>query len=157
MSVNYTELHLNLAGLLMDERDPWANLANASALLWQGLPGLNWVGFYLWRDWQLIVGPFQGKPACVRIGLGQGVCGMAAARRETVIVDDVHAFAGHIACDADSNSEIVVPLLMDTRLLGVLDLDSPSHGHFGPADAVGLEEFVSQLVAGCDWDKLTSD
>ncbi len=156
MSLSYEELQLQLSGLLEGERDPWANMANAAALLWQALPGLNWAGFYLWRDEQLIVGPFQGKPACVRIALGQGVCGTSAERRETIVVQDVHAFPGHIPCDAASNSEIVVPMVLGETLLGVLDLDSPSHGRFTTEDAAGLEKFARRLVAGCDWELLGS-
>jgi GAF domain-containing protein len=141
-----------LDGLLHGERDAIANCANASSLLWHTLPDLNWAGVYLWKGGELVVGPFQGKPACVRIALGRGVCGTAAARRATVLVDDVHAFPGHIACDSASNSEIVVPLLAGDRLLGVLDLDSPKHARFDQADAHALEEFARRLVAGCDWD-----
>ena len=149
--VLYADLQQALGGLLAGERDPIANLANASALLYASLPDLNWAGFYLLRDGGLVVGPFQGKPACVRIGLGQGVCGTAAAWRETVVVADVHAFPGHIACDAASNSEIVVPMLAGNRLIGVLDLDSPQTGRFGAGDARGLEAFVARLVAGTDF------
>ena len=147
----YKDLLRALDGLLSGERDPVANLANASALLYATLPDLNWAGFYLMRDGGLVVGPFQGKPACVRIALGQGVCGTAAARRETVLVEDVHTFPGHIACDAASNAEIVVPVEAGGRLVGVLDLDSPSTGRFGPEDARGLEAFVAQLVAATDF------
>jgi GAF domain-containing protein len=147
----YAELEQALAGLLAGERDPIANLANAAALLYALLPELNWAGFYLLRDGGLVVGPFQGKPACVRIALGDGVCGTAAATRTTVIVPDVHAFPGHIACDADSNSEIVVPLVAAGRLVGVLDLDSPRSGRFGAEDARGLEAFAARLVAGSDF------
>lgn len=147
----YADLLQALGGLLAGERDPIANLANASALIYASLPDLNWAGFYLLRDGGLVVGPFQGKPACVRIGLGQGVCGTAAARRATVVVEDVHAFPGHIACDAASNSEIVVPMLAGERLIGVLDLDSPRTGRFGADDARGLEAFVARLVAGTDF------
>ncbi|MBS0394331.1 MAG: GAF domain-containing protein [Proteobacteria bacterium] len=146
----YAELDQALAGLIAGERDGIANLANAAALLYAVLPELNWAGFYLLRDGGLVVGPFQGKPACVRIALGQGVCGTAASRRETVVVPDVHAFPGHIACDAASNSEIVVPLVKDGRLIGVLDLDSPRTGRFGAADARGLEAFAARLLAGSD-------
>jgi len=146
----YADLLQALGGLLAGERDPVANLANASALLYATLPDLNWAGFYLLRDGGLVVGPFQGKPACVRIALGQGVCGTAAARRETVVVEDVHAFPGHIACDAASNSEIVVPMLAGDRLIGVLDLDSPRPGRFGDEDARGLQAFVARLIAGTD-------
>ena len=114
------------------------------------LPDLNWVGFYFMRDGQLVLGPFQGKVACVRIPLGKGVCGTAAARRATQIVADVHAFPGHIACDAASNSEIVVPLVQGERLLGVLDLDSPTGGRFDQADARGLERAARLLLDASD-------
>jgi GAF domain-containing protein len=138
-------------GLFAGERDPWANAANAAALLYERLPDLNWAGFYFLRGGQLVVGPFQGRVACVRIAPGAGVCGTAAARRATLVVPDVHAFPGHIACDAASNSEIVVPLIADGRLIGVLDLDSPSLNRFGPRDALQLEAFAGRLVAACDW------
>jgi L-methionine (R)-S-oxide reductase len=147
----YAALLAGLDGLLHDERDAIANCANASSLLWHTLPDLNWAGVYLWKNGELVVGPFQGKPACVRIALGRGVCGTAAARRATVIVPDVHAFPGHIACDSASNSEIVVPLLAGDRLVGVLDLDSPRHARFDEEDARHLDEFARRLVAGCDW------
>jgi GAF domain-containing protein len=139
------------AGVFDGERDPWANAANAAALVFEQLPDLNWAGFYFLRGGELVVGPFQGRAACVRIPLGSGVCGTAAERRQTVIVADVHAFPGHIACDAASNSEIVVPLLSGERLIGVLDVDSPSPGRFGPADAALLEALAEKLVAACDW------
>ena len=139
------------AGLFAGERDPWANAANAAALVFEQLPGLNWAGFYFLRGGDLVVGPFQGRAACVRIPLGSGVCGTAAASRETVIVADVHAFPGHIACDAASNSEIVVPLLSGGKLIGVLDLDSPACGRFAPADAALLEALAEKLVLACDW------
>ncbi len=147
----YAALNAELSAHLEGERDWLINLANAAALLRLRLPGLNWAGFYLLRDGRLMLGPFQGKPACTRIALGRGVCGTAAARRETLVVPDVHEFPGHIACDPDSASEIVAPLLMGERLLGVLDLDAPTKGRFGAEDAQGLEEFVQRLVAGCDW------
>jgi GAF domain-containing protein len=150
-AARYEALLAGLDGLLHGERDAIANAANASSLLWHTLPDLNWAGFYLWKGGELVVGPFQGKPACVRIALGRGVCGTAAARRETIVVPDVHAFPGHIACDSASNSEIVVPLLAGDRLLGVLDLDSPNPGRFDAADATALEEFCRRFVAGCDW------
>jgi len=137
--VGYRELARDLAALLAGERDLIANAANTAALIYDALPRLNWAGFYLYKSGELVLGPFQGKPACVRIAMGKGVCGTAAARRETVLVEDVHAFPGHIACDSASNSEIVVPLLRGTDLLGVLDLDSPQPARFGPADARGLE------------------
>jgi L-methionine (R)-S-oxide reductase len=147
----YAELDQALAGLVAGERDAIANLANAAALAYTTLPDLNWAGFYLLRDGGLVVGPFQGKPACVRIALGQGVCGTAAAERRTVIVPDVHAFAGHIACDADSNSEIVVPLVAGGRLVGVMDLDSPRLGRFDAEDGRGLEAFAARLAAASDF------
>ncbi|MGH8131355.1 MAG: GAF domain-containing protein [Steroidobacteraceae bacterium] len=139
------------AGVFAGERDPWANAANAAALVFETLPDLNWAGFYFLRGGELVVGPFQGRAACVRIPLGAGVCGTAAERRETVIVPDVHAFAGHIPCDASSNSELVVPLLRGGRLIGVIDLDSPSIGRFGPSDATLVEALAARLVAACDW------
>lgn len=147
----YAELLQQAAGVFEDERDPWANSANTAALVWELLPGLNWAGFYFMRGGQLIVGPFQGRIACVRIPMGEGVCGTAAKRRDTVIVPDVHQFPGHIVCDAASNSEIVVPLVAAGRLVGVLDLDSPSLGRFGPDDARGLEALATRLAAACDW------
>jgi len=135
----YAELARDLAALLGGERDPTANAANTAALLYDALPRLNWAGFYLYKSGELVLGPFQGKPACVRIAIGKGVCGTAAARRETVLVEDVHAFPGHIACDSASNSEIVIPLVKGNELLGVLDLDSPDLARFTAADARGLE------------------
>ncbi len=149
-SALYAGLLQALDGLLAGERDAIANLANAAALLYAVLPDLNWAGFYLLKGGELVVGPFQGKPACVRIALGRGACGTAALSRTTVVLPDVHAFAGHIACDADSNAEIVVPLLAGTRLVGVLDLDSPQPGRFDAEDARGLEAFAARLVAGSD-------
>lgn len=147
----YAHLNSILTEMIRGERDPIANLANASALLYDQLPNLNWAGFYLMKNGGLIVGPFQGKPACVRIPLGKGVCGTSAQQRKTVVVPDVHAFPGHIACDSASNSEIVVPLLTaDGVLKGVLDLDSPLTGRFTGADAAGLETFVRTLLAGTD-------
>ncbi len=147
----YAQLHTELAAYIVNERDWLVNLANASALLYQRLPELNWAGFYLWRGDELVLGPFQGKPACTRIALGRGVCGTTAKTRTTTVVPDVHAFPGHIACDAASASEIVVPMLRGEHLLGVLDLDSPRRGRFDAADAAGLELFVQKLVAGIDW------
>jgi L-methionine (R)-S-oxide reductase len=140
------DLARDLSALLSGERDLIANAANTAALIWDALPGLNWAGFYLYKSGELVLGPFQGKPACVRIAIGNGVCGTAAARRTTVIVEDVHAFPGHIACDSASNSEIVVPLLKGNELLGVLDLDSPLHARFGAAEARGLEALAKIFV-----------
>ena len=147
----YPDLLRQAVGLYGGERDPWANSANAAALVWERLPDLNWAGFYFLRGGGLIVGPFQGRAACVRIALGQGVCGAAALQRKTVIVADVHAFPGHIPCDAASNSEIVVPLMARGRLIGVLDLDSPSYGRFETSDAQALEAFGTCLADACDW------
>jgi L-methionine (R)-S-oxide reductase len=142
----YRELARDLAALLHGERDAIANAANTAALVWEALPDLNWAGFYLYKSGELVLGPFQGKPACVRIAIGKGVCGTAAERRATVVVEDVHAFPGHIACDSASNSEIVVPLLRGTELLGVLDLDSPKLRRFGDADRRGLEAIARVWV-----------
>src|SRR6185503_12128510 len=123
-----------------------ANAANCAALLYHSLADVNWVGFYFLRDGELVVGPFQGKPACVRIALGKGVCGTAALRRETQLVPDVHAFAGHIACDAASRAEIVVPLVRNGELLGVLDIDSPVRGRFTEVDRAGVEALAGEFV-----------
>ena len=142
----WRDLARDLSALLAGERDLVANAANTAALIWDALPGLNWAGFYLYKSGELVLGPFQGKPACVRIAIGKGVCGTAAARRTTVVVEDVHAFPGHIACDSASNSEIVVPLLKGNELLGVLDLDSPLHARFGAVEARGLETLAKIFV-----------
>jgi L-methionine (R)-S-oxide reductase len=150
----YRELHAQLTALLAGERDGLANCANLCALLYEALPDLNWAGFYFLRGAELVLGPFQGKVACVRIALGSGVCGTAAARRETVIVADVHAFPGHIACDSASRSEIVVPLLHEGRLLGVLDLDSPRPARFDPEDGKGLQALVQVSLRGSDLGRL---
>ncbi len=150
----YRALVRSLESLLEGEPDPLANLANASALLAESLPGINWCGFYLLRGNELVLGPFQGKPACVRIRVGQGVCGTAAARRETVVVPDVNRFAGHIACDAASRSEIVVPIVQGGVLRGVLDVDAPETDRFDDEDRVGLEEFVATLIPRVAWERL---
>lgn len=147
----YGALQEELTGLLHGERDWLANLANTAALLHLRLAELNWAGFYLWRDGELVLGPFQGGPACVRIARGRGVCGSAAARRETLVVPDVHQFPGHIACDPASASEIVVPMETGDRQIGVLDLDSPHAGRFNEIDRQGLESVVRILVRGTDW------
>jgi len=144
----YDQLASQLSSLLAGERDLIANAANFSSLIFQTLPDLNWAGFYFAKDGDLVLGPFQGKPACVRIRVGQGVCGAGAAKGETVIVPNVHEFPGHIACDSASNSEIVVPLMKDSRLVGVLDLDSPLIGRFDEADREGLEKLTRILVDG---------
>jgi GAF domain-containing protein len=142
----YAEVVAQTRALLEGERDAIANFANTTSLLYHSLPDLNWVGVYLLKDGELVVGPFQGKPACVRIALGKGVCGTAAARRATVIVKNVHEFDGHIACDSASNSEIVVPLLRGNELIGVLDLDSPKFERFDAEDQAGLEQVVAELL-----------
>ena len=143
----YAALESQLRALLHGERDFIANCANTAALLWHSLPDLNWAGFYRLVGGRLVLGPFQGKPACMRIQLGSGVCGTAAAKRKTVLVPDVHEFPGHIACDAASKSEIVVPLIKGPRLFGVLDLDSPKLNRFDRADQAGLEKLAAALVA----------
>ena len=143
----YQQLVQELQGLIAGERDLIANLANSAALIYHSLPDLNWAGFYLLKDGELVVGPFQGKPACVRIAMGKGVCGTAAAQRKTQVVRDVHEFPGHIACDSASNSEIVVPLIKNGAVIGVLDLDSPKLARFDEEDRTGLETFVAALLA----------
>ena len=147
----YAELTATLRAMLTGERDWLANLANTAALVYQMLPDLNWAGFYLLRDGELILGPFQGNPACVRIAVGRGVCGGAVAQRRTLVVPDVHAFPGHIACDSASRSELVVPLILDGRIIGVLDLDSPSLGRFDEEDSGGCERLVGVLLAASDF------
>jgi GAF domain-containing protein len=154
LTPDYAALQAQAVALFAGERDGLANAANLSALLFERLPDLNWVGFYFLRGRELVLGPFQGKVACVRIALGRGVCGTAAQKRETLVVPDVHAFPGHIACDAASESEIVVPLLRAGRLLGVLDLDSPRAGRFDATDAAGLEALADVLLAASDFDAL---
>lgn len=149
----YRELHLELSGLLTED---WvSNLANFSAAVFTSLPDLNWCGFYLVREaygpLHLKLGPFQGRPACLDIPFERGVCGKAARTRSTVIVKDVHEFLGHIACDERSRSELVVPLIKDSRVIGVLDLDSPTVGRFSSADAVGLESLVALLLEKTSW------
>jgi L-methionine (R)-S-oxide reductase len=142
----FSSLGKQLRSLLQDERDLIANAANLSSLLYYSLPDLNWAGFYLLKHEELVLGPFQGKPACVRIKLGQGVCGTAASRRQTILVENVNDFPGHIACDSASNSEIVVPILTGDRLIGVLDLVSPSLARFDEDDARGLNELVDIFI-----------
>ena len=149
----YREIQQQLAALFAGERDGIANAANMSALLFAALPNLNWAGFYFLREHELVLGPFQGKVACVRIPLGRGVCGTAAERRETVIVADVSAFPGHIACDAASRSEIVVPLIKGGRLLGVLDIDSPQIARFDREDGVGLNAAAALLLQSSDLER----
>jgi L-methionine (R)-S-oxide reductase len=142
----YYDLHAAMDALTAGEPDPVANMANAAALMWEYLPDINWAGFYRMVDGQLVLGPFQGKAACIRIALGSGVCGTAAVTGKTQLIADVHAFPGHIACDAASASELVVPIIHDGVLFGVLDLDSPTLGRFDEEDAAGCERLV-QLLA----------
>ncbi len=142
----YALLLQQAEALLHGEHDRIANAANLVSLIWHSLPGLNWAGFYLFDGTELVLGPFMGKPACVRIALGKGVCGTAASTRTTQVVEDVHAFPGHIACDAASNSEIVVPLVRDGALLGVLDLDSPLLKRFDAEDRTALEQIAGLWV-----------
>jgi GAF domain-containing protein len=144
----YSQLASQLRSLLEGESDFIANAANFSSLLFHSLPDLNWAGFYLLKDGELVLGPFQGKPACVRIAMGKGVCGTAAGHRQTILVENVHEFPGHIACDSESNSEIVVPLIKDQELIGVLDLDSPLFSRFDDEDAQGLNELVEMFSKG---------
>lgn len=141
----YDDLLFAADAVTTGEPDPIANMANVAALIWQFLPDLNWAGFYRMVDGELVLGPFQGKPACIRIPLGRGVCGTAAASGETQLVEDVHAFPGHIACDAASASEIVVPVVRDGRTVGVLDLDSPLKGRFDADDKAGLEAMIARI------------
>jgi L-methionine (R)-S-oxide reductase len=150
----YGELAESLQALLAGEADALANLANASGLLGQSLDRINWCGFYLIRGEELVLGPFQGKPACVRIPVGKGVCGTSAARKETMLVPDVALFPGHIACDPASRSEIVVPILEGGRLRGVLDIDAPEENRFDESDRGGLELFVRSLIPLVDWKTL---
>ncbi|MBS7702084.1 GAF domain-containing protein [Chelatococcus asaccharovorans] len=150
----YRELGAQLQALLAGETDAIANAANTSALLFQMMPGLNWAGFYLLKGGELVLGPFQGKPACVRIPVGRGVCGSAVARRQSIVVDDVHAFPGHIACDAASRSELVVPLIKNGTVIGVIDLDSPVPGRFDDADRTGIEALAAIYLTASDTDRL---
>lgn len=143
----YADLLLAADALTAGEPDPVANMANLSALLWQCLPDLNWAGFYRLMGDELVLGPFQGKPACIRIPMGRGVCGTAAASGETQLVEDVHSFPGHIACDGASASEIVVPVVHEGRLVGVIDLDSPRPARFDSEDARGLEALATRIAA----------
>jgi L-methionine (R)-S-oxide reductase len=165
----YRELRSRVAALLEGERDWLANLANAAAEIFAWLPGLNWAGFYLMRGGELVLGPFQGRPACVRIAVGRGVCGAAAETRTTQVVADVHAFPGHIACDPRSRSEIVVPIVVPLsvpggdpihaspteRVVGVLDLDADRPDRFDDEDRAGLEGLVADILPLVDWDAAT--
>lgn len=142
----YRDLHGALDALTAGEADAIANMANAASLIWQYLPDLNWAGFYRNVGDELVLGPFQGKAACIRIPFGKGVCGTAAASGETQLIEDVHAFPGHIACDPASNAELVVPIAHDGKLIGVLDLDSPTRGRFDGEDAAGCETLMALLA-----------
>ncbi len=147
----YKELNTYLEGLLEGETDWLAGMSNASSLLYLTMDNINWAGFYLYRDGELVLGPFQGKPACVRIQMGKGVCGTAAKTREIQIVEDVHKFPGHIACDTASQSEIVLPITAEDKLIGVLDIDSPIKGRFDEDDAKGLQDFIGILNERLIW------
>jgi len=147
----YNLLHAQLKALLEDETYVLSNLSNASALLNLALKDINWVGFYLLHNNELLLGPFQGKPACIHIQIGKGVCGFAVSERKTQLVQDVHTFPGHIACDSASRSEIVIPIRSGSQIVGVLDIDSPSTGRFDLTDQKGLEEVVRILEKGCNW------
>ena len=150
----YGSLALSLEAMTADEPDSLANLANAAALLFQALPGINWAGFYVRRGEELVLGPFQGRPACVRIPLGKGVCGTAASKGETLVVPEVEKFPGHISCDAASRSEIVIPLLSEGRVIGVLDVDAPKENRFDAEDQRGLERFAAILAPRVDWKNI---
>lgn len=152
----YDELRTRIMALVEHETDWLANLGNAAAEIYAWLPNLNWAGFYLMKGGELVLGPFQGRPACVRITVGRGVCGTAVSTRATQVVADVHAFPGHIACDVRSRSEIVVPVLVDGEAVAVLDLDSASLANFDHEDRVGLETLVAELVPHVDWAKATA-
>lgn len=149
----YDLINQQLAGLIEGERQVIANLANAAALLFNELSGINWAGFYIYENSELLLGPFQGKPACVHIPIGRGVCGRAWMEDRTFCVSNVHTFTGHIACDKDSKSEIVVPMHDSNSIVAVLDIDSPIYDRFSLADQKGLERFVEILSSGCDWQK----
>ncbi len=147
----YNYLNMKLTGLVCTEKDWLANLSNASALIWLLLDDINWAGFYLYKNEELVLGPFQGKPACTHIEIGKGVCGTAAKSAFTQLVKNVHEFPGHIACDCASNSEIVVPIIKDDKLIGVLDIDSPILNRFDETDQKYLEKFVSILIKYIDF------
>ena len=150
----YKYMNIKLVGLIGDEPDWLANLANASALIWLMIEDINWAGFYLMKNGKLVLGPFQGKPACINIELGKGVCGTAAQDRETQLVKDVHDFPGHIACDSASQSEVVVPIIVDGEVIGVLDIDSPDINRFDEEDRAGFERIVGTLVKYVAWESV---
>lgn len=150
-SMFYIDLAQSLRNLLGEERDPIANMANMASLLYFSLPSINWSGFYLFDGQELVLGPFHGKPACVRIQMGKGVCGISAIKRETLMIENVHEFPGHIACDADSKSEIVIPMIKDDNIIGVLDIDSPIFGRFDEDDKNGLQHLLEILQVSTDF------
>ncbi len=155
-SERYDQLRARVRALVEHETDWLANLGNAAAEVFAWLPNLNWAGFYLMKDGELVLGPFQGRPACVRIKVGRGVCGTAVSTRTSQVVPDVHAFPGHIACDVRSRSEIVVPVIVDDEVVAVLDLDSAELNNFGAEDRAGLEALIADLVPHVDWNLATA-
>lgn len=150
----YKFMNIKLVGLIGDEPDWLANLSNASALIWLFIEDINWAGFYFMKNGKLVLGPFQGKPACINIELGKGVCGTAAVERKTQLVKNVHDFPGHIACDSASQSEVVVPIIVNDELIGVLDIDSPMLNRFDEEDRAGFERFTETLVKYIDWESV---
>lgn len=150
----FIDLTRDIESLITGESDWLANLANAAALIYQRLPDLNWSGFYLYKQGELVLGPFQGKPACTRIAVGKGVCGTAVQKKETQVVPNVHEFPGHIACDSASCSEIVVPIIVNDQVVAVLDIDSPAYNTFDFQDKVGFESVVNKLVKLIDWGQV---
>lgn len=151
---SYANLVFELEKSIRFEKDSLANLANASALLWEHLDDINWAGFYITRTDELVLGPFQGKPACVHIAIGSGVCGTAAKELKTIVVEDVHTFPGHIACDCASNSEIVVPIIKDNEVIAIIDIDSPLFSRFNENDIIGLEKFAEILNKYIIWENI---
>ena len=151
----YKVLNDQLIALFGDEKEVIANMANFTSLLYHSLKDINWLGFYLLKNGELVLGPFQGKPACIRIAIGQGVCGMAAKKKETIIINNVHEFKGHITCDIASNSEIVIPILHKKKIFGVLDIDSPNYTRFDEDDKAGLEKLIDTLKKKSDLTKET--
>lgn len=150
----YLFLNKELEQMIRFEPDSLANLSNASALLWQYLDDINWSGFYIMRTGELVLGPFQGKPACVHISIGSGVCGTAAKKMKTQLIEDVHQFPGHIACDGASNSEIVIPIIKNEKVVAVIDIDSPSFSRFDNEDQKGLEKFAEIINKFVKWEKI---
>ncbi len=156
MKTKKSDIIAELKSLLGDEKNFIANCANVAAYFYHNLPEVNWAGFYFFDGNELVLGPFSGKPACIRLAIGKGVCGTAALKRETVIVPDVHKFPGHIACDEDSNSEIVLPIIRQSQLLGVFDIDSPVFNRFNDADEVLFKSALDILIAQSDWEIITA-